>query len=338
MVKSDSVSGLVIALAVTGALAAFAQSEPASFEANHRQAEFYASKGKLSDAIPFFEKARRLDPANYANGYDLALAYSGTGAFDKARTQIGDMLARGDRAELHNLLGLVEEKAGNVQIAADQYQQAAHMDPTEKHVFDLAECFLKYHGTSEALQIFAWGVEKCPKSARMRVGQGVAFYSTGEYDKAVEALCAGVDLDPRDPRPLYFLGKMYDVSLQLADEVTKRLAHFVEVYPENASANYYYALSLWKRNVGANGGDSRVEKHLKKAIALDNALAAAHFQLGILYSDKGKQSGALREFEQAARFDPESDKYHYRLGQAYRAAGQEEKAREQFRLYRDLHR
>ena len=81
-------------------------------------------QGKLKEAIPFFEKARSLDPANNVNGYDLALAYAGTGALDKARAQIGDMLARGDRAELHNLLGLVEEKAGHVQLAADQYQQA----------------------------------------------------------------------------------------------------------------------------------------------------------------------------------------------------------------------
>lgn len=322
-----------IILALTLAVAAIGQT---SFEAIHREAELFVSQGKLDEAIPLFERARSIDPANYVNGYDLALAYGETGSFDKARKQIGEMLARQDSAELHNLLGLVEEKAGNVQLAADQYQTAAHMDPTEKNVFDFAEAFLKYHGISEAVQIFTWGVDKYPRSARMRVGQGVALYSTGQYDKAVEALCAGVDLDPRDPRPLFFLGKMYDISPDMAQEVTKRLAHFVKVYPENAAANYYYALSLWKRTAGGNS-DPAIEKYLRKALVLDKTLAGAHFQLGILYSDSRRLAEAVREFEQAVEYEPDNDKYHYRLGQAYQSAGRNDEARKQFQRYRELH-
>ena len=312
---------------------------PQSFDANHQLAEFYATKNMLPQAIIWFEKARKIDPMNHVNGYDLALACITTGDLDKARTQIGVMFAREDSADLHNLLGLLEEKAGHVQLAADQYQRAAQIDPTEKHVFDLGQSFLKYRGATEAVQIFTWGVEKYPKSARMRVAQGVALYSVGSYDKAVEALCNGVDLDPTDQRALYFLGQMYDVSLQMAEEVTKRLAHFVEVYPNNASANCYYALSLWKRvsRTSVPASDPNIERYLKRAVALDNKLAAAHFHLGVLYSDEHKSPEALHEFEQAVKFEPENDKYHYRLAQAYRFAGQEEKASEQLRVYRRRH-
>ncbi len=314
--------------------------EPRCFEANHQLAEFYASEGKLAEAIPWFERARKIDPSSYVNAYDLALAYTTSGDLDKARSLIGDMIQREDRPELHNLLGLVEDKAGRAQLAADQYQQAAQKDPSEKNVFDLGQCFLKYHGTSEAVQILSWGVGKYPNSARMRVAQGVALYSAGEYDKAVEALCRAVDLDPADQRALYFLGQMYDISLKMAEEVTRRLAHFVEVYPNNATANYYYALSLWKRVSGTNApaSDPRIEKYLKKAVALDNKLAAAHFQLGVLYADQHNDPEALREFERAVEFEPNDDKYRYRLGQAYRSAGQEQKAKEQFRAYAELHR
>ena len=134
----------------------------------------------------------------------------------------------------------------------------------------------------------------------MRVAQGVALYSVGSYDKAVEALCNGVDLDPTDQRALYF-GQMYDVSLQMAEEVTKRLAHFVEVYPNNASANCYYALSLWKRvsRTSVPASDPNIERYLKRAVALDNKLAAAHFHLGVLYSDEHRVLERFGEFEQA---------------------------------------
>ena len=313
-----------------------AKQSPGDFAANHELAEYYASHGKLKEAVPWFEKARAIDPSNYVNGYDLALAYAETGALDNARRQIEQMLARQDRPELHNLLGLVGEKAGSPETAAGEYQKAAQMDPSEKNVFDLGQCFLRYRGFEQALGVFSWGVEKYPKSARMQVGLGVARYSRGQYDQAVEALCRGVDLDPADTRAVYFLGQMFDISPALAGEVTRRLARFVEVYPKNAAANYYYALSLWKRT---GGGENRaiVETYLKKAVALDPKMADAHLQLGILYEDAKRIPEAIREYESAARLNPENEKVHFRLARAYRAAGRDDQAQEQLRLYRQLH-
>src|SRR5208337_4526694 len=52
---------------------------PDSFEANHRMGEFYLHAGRLKAGIPYLEKAQRLNPAHYVNGYDLALAYLETG-------------------------------------------------------------------------------------------------------------------------------------------------------------------------------------------------------------------------------------------------------------------
>ena len=313
-----------------------AKQSPGDFAANHELAEYYASLGRLKAAIPWFEKARTIDPSNYVNGYDLALAYAETGATENARRQIEKMLGRQDRSELHNLLGLVEEKAGRPEAAAGEYQKAAQMDSTEKNVFDLGQCFLRYRGFEQALGVFSWGVDKYPKSARMQVGLGVAHYSRGQYDQAVEALCRGVDLDPTDTRAIYFLGQMFDISPALAGEVTRRLAHFIEVYPKNAAANYYYALSLWKRTSGSENRQT-VETYLKKAVALDPKMADAHLQLGILYEDAKQMPEAIREYESAAKLDPENEKTHFRLARAYRAAGRDEQAQEQFRLYRQLH-
>jgi tetratricopeptide (TPR) repeat protein len=236
---------------------------------------------------------------------------------------------------LHNLLGLVEEKAGHIQPAADQYQRAAHMDPTEKHVFDLGQCFLRNRGAEQAIQIFTFGVGTYPASARMQVGLGVAHYARGEYDQAVEALCRGVDLDPSDTRALYFLGQMLDVSAVLAGEVTSRLAHFVDAYPSNAAANYYYALSLWKRTSQPDAQSA--EKYFKKALDLDPKMADAHLQLGILYEDTERLRDAVREYELAVKLDPRNDKGHFRLARAYRAAGRNKQAEDQLRLYRELH-
>ena len=87
----------------------------------------------------------------------------------------------------------------------------------------------------------------------------MALYSLRRYDEAVERLCQAVDLDPRDTKALDFLGKMHDISPQYASHVAERLAHFVELYPTNAAANYYYALTLGNRG----------ESYLQKAVQLD---------------------------------------------------------------------
>src|SRR5579864_2898987 len=106
---------------------------PTSFQANRALGEYYIQQHKLEAAIPCLERARQIDPSNYENGYDLALAYLQTGTTAKSREVIIALLDQKDRAELHNLLGDVEEAEGHVEDAAKQYEIAARMDPTEKN-------------------------------------------------------------------------------------------------------------------------------------------------------------------------------------------------------------
>jgi tetratricopeptide (TPR) repeat protein len=313
---------------------------PQSFAPNRKLAQFYLRQNKVLQALPWLEKAERADPGNYDNCYDLALARLTTKDVAGSRSLVEALLAKQDRSELHNLMGDIEEASGNFDAAARQYEAAARMDPSEKNLFDLGTDLLRHRATEQALIVFQYAAPLFPSSPRIQIGLGIAHYSSGQYPAAVEALCRAVDLDPNDTKALGFLGGMYDVAPEMIDEVTQRLAHFVGVYPNNASANYYYGLSLWRRVSGPNAAtrDPRIEKYLKRAITLDDRLAGAHFQLGVLYSDQEKKAEAIGEFEQAIKYEPENAKYHYRLGQAYQAAGRNVEAREQFQRYRQLHR
>lgn len=339
---TTGVTVIAILLAVTLSPAVPQPHPPApharTFEENHRLAEYYAAHGKVDAAIRYFERARQLDPEHYVNGYDLALAYSKTNAFDKARAQVNDMLVRQDKAELHDLAGAIEQQAGRPDAAVKEYQRAVQMDAVEKHVFDLANCLLHFKSLDRALAAFQYGVEKYPRSARMRVGLGVTRYARGEYDTAVQELCEGVDLDPTDSRPIYFLGKMYDISPAMANEVSQRLKRLVSQYPRNAAANYFYGLSLWKGPLREDAPDKLLaaERYLKRAIEIDPGLPEAHFQLGALNEQQGNFAEALSQFEEAVRLQPDSGPYHYRLAQAYRKLGQEKKAEKELTILRAL--
>src|SRR5207342_3619067 len=98
--------------------------------------ELYARSGKAAEAVPFLEQAQRINPSSYENGYDLALTYILAGRLADARQTVQDLLKKKNTAELHNLLGEIEEKDGNFVAAANEYETAAHLDPSESNLFD----------------------------------------------------------------------------------------------------------------------------------------------------------------------------------------------------------
>ncbi|HUK46016.1 MAG TPA: tetratricopeptide repeat protein, partial [Terriglobales bacterium] len=208
--------------------------DPQSYDTNHNLGEFYAAGGKINAAIPYLEKAERITPSAYDNGYDLALAYADANRLSDAKSLIADLLKEKDTAELHNLLGQVEEKADDFVGAENEYQTAAHMDPSESNLFDWGSELLVHRTLDPAVEVFQHATELYPKSPRLAIGLGMALYSRGNYDDAVKALLKATDLNPSDPRSYYFLSKAYDSSPGQADEVTQRFRRFAELQPHDA--------------------------------------------------------------------------------------------------------
>ncbi len=314
------------------------QLEPRNFDTNHNLGEFYVRSGKVAEAAPFLEQAQRIDPTSYDNGYDLSLAYLLTGRVGDARQLVQDLLKRKNTAELHNLLGEIQEKDGQFVVAANEFETAAHMDPSESNLFDWGSELLLHRTFGPAIEVFQHATERYPDSPRLVIGLGMAFYSRGNYDDAVKALLKAADLDPSDPRCYLFLSKAYDSSPGQAEEVIQRFRRFAQLQPRNARALYYYAMSMWKgRRAQDPGLDlSQIESLLKKSIALDPTLAEAHLQLGNLYSDQNKYAESIPEYVRARELSPDLADVHYRLGQAYVRIGDKDRAQEQFQVYQKI--
>ncbi len=312
--------------------------EPRNFDTNHNLGEFYVRSGEVPEAAPFLEQAQRIDPTSYDNGYDLSLAYLLTGRVGDARQLVQDLLKRKNTAELHNLLGEIEEKDGKFVVAANEFEIAAHMDPSESNLFDWGSELLLHRTFGPAIEVFQHATERYPDSPRLVIGLGMAFYSRGNYDDAVKALLKAADLDPSDPRCYLFLSKAYDSSPGQAEEVIQRFRRFAQLQPRNARALYYYAMSMWKgRRAQDPGLDlSQIESLLKKSIALDPTLAEAHLQLGNLYSDQNKYAESIPEYVRARELSPDLADVHYRLGQAYVRIGDKDRAQEQFQVYQKI--
>lgn len=308
-----------------------AKREPRNVQVVGALGEYYLHKEKWRESARWLAKAAALSAQDESIGYDLAFAYMQAGELDSAQHQIRQMLAESDSAKLHSLLAAVKERGGDDDGAVREYYRAAEGEPTESNIFDLATFLLqhkKYVGwLDESVKYFRYGVEKYPRSSQMMVGLGVALYASEQYDEAVRVLCAAVDLDPSDPRPVQFLGRAGRVSPDLATAVDKRLKDFADRYPDNAATNYFYALSLWERG-GRDEGKNlpRIQELLRKAELLSPGWYEPHYQLGLLYEAEKRYPDAIREMQKAVKIDPNFFSAHFRLVALYGRTGDKAKA------------
>jgi tetratricopeptide (TPR) repeat protein len=312
--------------------------EPRDYSANHNLGEFYIQSERLAEAIPLLKTAQQINPAAYDNGYDLAMAELLTGQFDNARGVVQSLLAQKNTAELHNLLGQIDEKSGRFVEAAQEFEAAAHMDPSDDNLFAWGSELLLHRTYEPAIEVFQAATQKYPNSPRLQIGLGMALYARGLYEDAVKALLRAADLSPSDPRCYQFLARAYDSSPSQADQVTERFRRYAELQPANARAQLYYAMSLWKgkRLQGSTADLNEVESLLKKSITLDDKLAEAHQQLGNLFADRHEYEKSIPEYERALQLDPKLSDAHYRLGTDYVHTGKKELAQQEFAIYQKL--
>jgi tetratricopeptide (TPR) repeat protein len=166
----------------------------------------------------------------------------------------------------------------------------------------------------------------------------VAWQAQGANDRALRCLFDASDLDPSDPTPYLFLGKMQNTEIVHVAGFMEKMERFARLQPENALANYYYATTLSKRaNDSADAPTAaQVESLLNKAVRLDPKLGVAYLQLGILYAAKRDFPKAIVDYQKAGDVSPELEEAHYRLADAYRRIGQKTKAEYELQLYKEL--
>jgi tetratricopeptide (TPR) repeat protein len=315
-----------------------AERNPGDFDANYKLGKLLVDQGHAKDAILYIERASRSNPGNYENAYELAVACAATGNYERARSNIQSLLARQDKAELRHLLGEMEESLGNPLQAVREYQRAAELSPNESNVFDWGSELLLHHAPEPAIEIFQKGNQLFPRSIRMLLGLGVAQYAHGATPEAVRLISEASDLNPSDPDPYLFLGRIQAAEAIESDAIADKLRRFAELQPENAFANYYYAVSLWKRRTGPQDVEvlPKVESLLEKAIRLDSAFGPAYLQLGILHSELKDFPRAISAYQEAIKITPWSKEAHYRLAQVYWQTGERLEAEGEMQLYEQL--
>lgn len=244
-------------------------------------------------------------------------------------------LARENNADLHGQLAEVLETEGRPLEAVQEYQRAAEMQPTEPHLFSWGAELLLHHAPEPAIEVFSKGRRLYPQSSRMLLGLGAAMYSQRAIEESEQIFLEACDLNPADPTPYLFLGRLQEIEKIEPPGLTERMKRFVGLHPENGVAHYLYAVALAKQDRNQKNFDV-MEAELKKAIELNPHFGDAYLQLGILHAEHGDEPGAIAALQKAIEYTPLPEEAHYRLAQVYRGMGEAEKSRKEIEEFKKI--
>jgi tetratricopeptide (TPR) repeat protein len=286
-------------------------------------------------AIQMLEKIRRAFPQSYDVNYNLALAYFRTQQHDKAAAILSGFE---DRAEARNLLASVEENRGRYQEAARAFQRAAELAPgNEDYRFDYANTLLQHQDAKSAVAAFLIAARDFPRSWRMRLGLGAAYYLVGNYEDAARVLLEAANIEPNSGVIYFLLGKAYESAASYQPKIAEGFKDYLAHNSNDAWACLHYGTILYLRATAERqAGFQAAKQYLNKALALDSGMAEAYVQLGIIAQAEGKQQQSVDYLAQAIRLNPQLASAHYRLGLAYQKLGEGEKARAELDLFRRL--
>lgn len=312
------------------ALQAAVANQPRGFEARHCLGIFYLRSQKYAEAVKALDSAYRITPGDAENEYALAEACRRAGDPAGARKHFQNVSAHENTADLHRLAGLVDESLRDPVAAVNEFAQAARLDGSEENYFAWGSELLYHRAVWQARDVFQQGVRAWPKSARMLTGLGTALFAGAFYDDAAEHLCQAATLEPDNPEPYLFLGRIGVAAPHPLPCVAQNLAEFHHRAPGNALADYYLAMALRKQQPPA--ADSSVQQQvaslLREAVAADPHCGEAWLELGNLQAQSGNYTSAIPLYTNAVDARPQLTEAWYRLGIAYDRTGQHDQARE----------
>ena len=286
---------------------------------------------------PTFIVAGVTDPAaRGGHGSDPVYRSAGSLTKEAASLRTDGTARKAGGADLHHALADKDENQGNSLDAVREYQRAAELDISEANLFDWAVELLKHRAADQSAEIFVRANRLYPRSTRILLGLAVALYARGSNDQARQRFFEAADLNPDDPIPYLFLGKLPEGVITESAGFEERMERFAQRLPENPQANYYYAASLWKRRQGDPATTARVQSLLEKAVHLDPHFGAAFLLLGTVLAEQGKLPEAISAYQHAIAAGPPTADAHYRLAQVWRRTGEAAKARREIEIYRQL--
>jgi cellulose synthase operon protein C len=253
------------------------------------------SQGRYKEALAHFQRAATLDPDDLGAKFRIGSALRRDEKFEDAAKAFDAVAAIDkDYPGLALERGLLFEASGRSEEALQQYEDALAKAPTDPDLM-------------------------------LRVGCGKV--AAGRADQAEELLKKVLSQRPSSAETNHCLGRALLVQGTRLADALRTLERAVELDPNRAEYHLYVG---WAANEAGNV--PKAEKALAEALRLDQGLADAYWQRGVLRQRQGVVRDAVADLTRALALRPSRHEAHAALADAYYDLGREGEAMREWQL------
>ena len=260
------------------------------------QGDAHATLGQREQAVRAYRRAGRTEVQVWLQlGHHARQRQD----WDRAREHYERALAAdGDEARVHDALGQIRYRQGDVSGALQAFRQAAQLDPGDYQAYaHIGRVHLQRGGVLEAIAALQRAVELAPEDGEVRGLLADAYQRGGKDEKAIQTYQKAVELAP---------GK----------------------------AEFYHNLGF----AYAQGGHwKEAERMYRAALQRDGQLVEALFNLGYLCLEGKRFAEAAERFQAVIELDPGRESGYLNLASAWLGQGELEKAIDVYSRFLELH-
>jgi type IV pilus assembly protein PilF len=198
----------------------------------------YLGSDRVNDALKEFLKAEEFTPGDPKLHYYMGCAYYRKGLIDKAIFEFDKALSlKPDYSEVHNFLGAIYLEKGLWDKAIDSFNKALSnilYDTPDKPLFNIGKAYHEKKDYKMALNKYREARNKKPTTippAVIEQHMGMASFSNGDIENAVQYFKNSVELDPLMIESRYWLGQCY-IKLNNFEEARFQFQNIIKTAPE----------------------------------------------------------------------------------------------------------
>lgn len=245
--------------------------------------EVAASRGAFDEAVTHFQSAITKDPLDLSTRFKLAVTLRRMRKLDEARKEFDKIVATDkDYPGLALERGLLYEDSGDVPHALEQFQSA---------------------------------LAKAPDDPDLQLRVGAAYTAIDRAAEAVPILKKVLEARANSAEANHYLGRaMFLQGGAKETEAMRYLKRAVELDPNRAEYHLYVA---WAANESASPQLGLARDHVDKALAIDNLMADAYWQRGVLERKLGSVDDAVKDLKYALSLKPSRIEAYAALAECY---------------------
>ncbi len=268
---------------------------PRDKEALYYLGEAYFNLKNYDLAIRYFEQFFKIDPYNPAVVNNLEYLYTQT----RDTTRLVQLLEK----EL-TLFGYNEEtviQLYSIYLEQKDFQRAhnlvqrlmAHEPNRSTNYLLLGNLYEMEHDTLRAVEAYRKALEQDPRRHEILIRMYRLYRQTGKWDLLIQELTRLLEADPTDTRKILLLGEAY-----LFSERFSAVDSLLQPYKENPQIKEQVYELLARAAVGAQQFD-RAETYLRTLVQINPKSKFGWVYLSLLYNQQNRTEDALRTLQMA---------------------------------------